>query len=106
LRAVDQGAALIRDAGVVGLTLDANGIAAVETAQGSIATRTVANAAGAWSAQIAKMAGIDLPVEPLRRMLVPTEPFDKVAHSAPMTIDMSTGFHFRPEGLGLLMAWN
>ncbi|HLK31688.1 MAG TPA: FAD-binding oxidoreductase, partial [Terriglobales bacterium] len=22
------------------------------------------------------------------------------------TIDMSTGFHFRPEGLGLLMAWN
>jgi len=23
-----------------------------------------------------------------------------------MTIDMSTGFHFRPEGRGLLMAWN
>jgi len=106
LRAVDQGATLIRDAEVTGLTLDAQGVASVETAQGSIATRTVVNAAGAWSAQIAKMAGIDLPVQPLRRMLVPTEPFDKVAHSAPMTIDMSTGFHFRPEGLGLLMAWN
>jgi sarcosine oxidase subunit beta len=39
-------------------------------------------------------------------MLVPTEPFDKIAHSAPMTIDMSTGFHFRPESLGLLLAWN
>ena len=26
--------------------------------------------------------------------------------NAPMTIDMSTGFHFRPEGLGFLMAWN
>jgi sarcosine oxidase subunit beta len=39
-------------------------------------------------------------------MLVPTEPFDKVAHTAPMTIDMSTGFHFRPEGRGLLLAWN
>jgi sarcosine oxidase subunit beta len=106
LRAVDQGATLIRDAEVTGLTLDAQGIASVETTQGSIATRTVVNAAGAWSAQIAKMADIDLPVQPLRRMLVPTEPFDKVAHSAPMTIDMSTGFHFRPEGLGLLMAWN
>ncbi len=23
-----------------------------------------------------------------------------------MVVDMSTGFHFRPEGLGLLMAWN
>jgi sarcosine oxidase subunit beta len=106
LRAVDQGATLIRDAEVVGLTLDAKGIVSVETALVSIATRTVVNAGGAWSAQIAKMAGVDLPVEPLRRMLVPTEPFDKVAHSAPMTVDMSTGFHFRPEGLGLLMAWN
>jgi len=106
LRAVDQGATLVRDAEVTGLLLDARGVSEVETTQGSVATRTVVNAAGAWSARIAKMAGIDLPVEPLRRMLVPTEPFDKVAHSAPMTIDMSSGFHFRPEGLGLLMAWN
>jgi sarcosine oxidase, subunit beta len=106
LRAVDQGATLIRDAQVTGLSLDAKGVASVETTQGSIATRTVVNAAGAWSAEIAKMAGVNLPVEPLRRMLVPTEPFDKVAHSAPMVVDMSTGFHFRPEGLGLLLAWN
>lgn len=106
LRAVDQGATLIRDAQVTGLVLDAKGVASVETTQGSIATRTVVNAAGAWSAEIAKMAGVDLPVEPLRRMLVPTEPFDKVAPSAPMVVDMSTGFHFRPEGLGLLLAWN
>jgi sarcosine oxidase, subunit beta len=105
LRATDAGAQLIRDAAVTGITMDAKGVASVETAQGSIATRTVVNAAGAWSAQIAKMVGLDLPVEPLRRMLVPTEPFDKIAHSAPMVIDMRTGFHFRPEGLGLLMAW-
>jgi sarcosine oxidase, subunit beta len=52
------------------------------------------------------LAGIQLPVEPLRRMLVPTEPFDRISHSSPMTVDMSTGFHFRPEGLGFLMAWN
>jgi sarcosine oxidase subunit beta len=106
LRAVDQGAELIRDAQVTGLSQDAKGIASVETTQGSVATRTVVNAAGAWSAAVAKMAGIDLPVEPLRRMLVPTEPFDKVAHSVPMVVDMSSGFHFRPEGLGLLLAWN
>ena len=105
LRAAEQGAELVRDATVTGVQLDPQGVAAVETNQGTVATRTVVNAAGAWSAQVAKMAGLDLPVEPLRRMLVPTEPFDKVSHAAPMTIDMSTGFHFRPEGLGLLMAW-
>src|SRR3984957_20428512 len=101
LRAVEHGATLIRDARVTGLSRDA-----VETTQGSLARRTIVNCAGAWSAEDAKMAGIELRFEPLRRMLVPTERFDKVAHSAPMVIDMSTGFHFRPEGLGLLMAWN
>ena len=105
LRALDQGAQLERDAEVIGIDQDAKGVSGVRTSQGTIATRTVVNCAGAWSAAIAKMAGFELPVEPLRRMLVPTEPFDKIAHSAPMVIDMSTGFHFRPEGLGLLMAW-
>jgi sarcosine oxidase, subunit beta len=55
---------------------------------------------------VAKIAGLDLPVVPLRRMLVPTEPFDQFPHSASMIIDMSTGFHFRPEALGFLLAWN
>jgi sarcosine oxidase, subunit beta len=91
---------------VAAIERDSKGVAAVETPQGRVTTRTVVNAAGAWSAQVAKLAGLDLPVEPLRRMLVPTEPFDKISHGAPMTIDMSTGFHFRPEGLGILMAWN
>src|SRR5258708_34520687 len=39
-------------------------------------------------------------------MLVPTDPFDQVPHSAPMIIDMSNGVHFRHEGRGFLLAWN
>jgi sarcosine oxidase subunit beta len=64
------------------------------------------NAAGAWAGKVASLAGVDLPVTPLRRMLVPTEPFDQVSHQSPMVVDMATGFHYRPEGLGLLLAWN
>ena len=45
-------------------------------------------------------------MEPLRRMLVPSEPFSEFPHSAPMVIDMTSGFHFRPEGRGFLLAWN
>ncbi|MGA3091835.1 MAG: FAD-dependent oxidoreductase [Terriglobales bacterium] len=78
----------------------------VATARGTVSTRTVVNCAGPWAAAIAKMVGIDLPVVPLRRMLVPTEPFDQFPHTAPMIVDMSTGFHFRPEGRGFLLAWN
>jgi sarcosine oxidase subunit beta len=104
--ASDQGAKLRKNTQVTGIQRDAQGIASVETTSGNISTRKVVNAAGPWAAEVAGMAGVDLPVEPLRRMLVPTEPFDQFPHTAPMIIDMSNGFHFRPEGLGFLLAWN
>jgi sarcosine oxidase subunit beta len=104
--AVDHGATLWKNALVTGISRDDERIQEVQTTRGPVSTRTVVNAAGAWAASLAKMVGIDLPVEPLRRMLVPTEPFDQFPHSAPMIIDMSNGFHFRPEALGFLLAWN
>src|SRR6266851_2174855 len=104
--ATEHGAHLWKNAAVTALLRDGQGIAGVETTRGTVATRLVVNCAGAWAAEIANMAGIELPVEPLRRMLVPTEPFDQFPHGAPMIIDMSNGFHFRPEGLGFLLAWN
>ena len=81
-------------------------ITGVQTSRGFISTRVVVNAAGPWAAEVARMAGADLPVEPLRRQLVPTEPFDQLPKRFPMVIDMSTGFHFRREGKGILLAWN
>jgi sarcosine oxidase, subunit beta len=104
--AADHGAKLWKNAEVTGVERDARGIASVQTSRGLVSTRKVVNAAGAWAKQVAKMASVDLPVDPLRRMLVPTEPFDQFPHSAPMIIDMSNGFHFRPEALGFLLAWN
>jgi sarcosine oxidase subunit beta len=104
--ASEQGAELWKNTEVTGIQHDDRGIPGIETSRGPVSTRKVVNCAGAWAASIAKMVGIDLPVEPLRRMLVPTEPFDQFPHTAPMIIDMSNGFHFRPEGLGFLLAWN
>jgi len=105
-RAGDHGAVLWKSTTVTGFSRDRAGIASVETTRGSVATRKVVNCAGAWAADVAKLAGIALPVQPLRRMLVPSEPFDEFPHSAPMIVDMSNGFHFRPEGRGFLLAWN
>jgi len=102
----EHGAELWCDAAVTGVKLTFGRITGVETTHGDVGTPVVINCAGAWAASVAKMAGIELPVEPLRRMLVPTEPFDRFPHTAPMIIDMSNGFHFRPESLGFLLAWN
>ena len=104
--AVEHGATLWKKTEVTGIGTDQQGTFRVETSRGPVSTRIVVNAAGAWAAQIAKFVGVDLPVEPLRRMLVPSEPFDAFPHTSPMVIDMSTGFHFRPEGRGFLLAWN
>jgi sarcosine oxidase subunit beta len=104
--AAEHGATLWKKTAVNGINIDQQGAFSVETSRGQVSTRTVVNAAGAWSAQIAKFVGINLPVEPLRRMLVPSEPFSDFPHPSPMVIDMSTGFHFRPEGRGFLLAWN
>jgi len=101
----DHGASLWKSASVTGIRRK-DGSFEIATTRETVSTRTVVNCAGAWAASIAEMVGIDLPVEPLRRMLVPTEPFDQFPHTAPMIIDMSTGFHFRPEGRGFLLAWN
>lgn len=104
--AVSRGVRVLRSAEVTAVGRDSRGVTGVETSGDFIASRTVVNAAGAWAGLVARLAGVDLPVEPLRRMLVPTEPFDKISHESPMVVDMATGFHFRPESLGLLLAWN
>ncbi len=104
--AADHGAALWKNTVVMAVTTDATGIASVETTRGQVSTRKLVNCAGPWASEVAELAGVDLPVEPLRRMLVPSEPFDEFPHTAPMIIDMSNGFHFRPEARGFLLAWN
>ena len=103
--ASEHGATLWKNATVTGISKMGNAFE-ITTTRDSISAASVVNCAGAWSAGIATMLGIDLPVQPLRRMLVPTEPFDAFPHTAPMIIDMSTGFHFRPESRGFLLAWN
>jgi sarcosine oxidase, subunit beta len=104
--ACDHGAGLWKSTVVAGIQRDAQGVSGVETSRGSVSTRMLVNCAGAWAASVGQMVSVDLPVQPLRRMLVPTEPFDQFPHTAPMIIDMSNGFHFRPEALGFLLAWN
>ena len=107
LNAREKGARLWLDTTVTAIERDrSNRITSVDTTRGTVSTNVVVNAAGAWAKQVANMAGTELPVEPLRRQLVPTEPFDQLPQRFPMVIDMSTGFHFRREGKGILLAWN
>lgn len=94
-----------RDVEVVGLRRSARGITEVETSRGGIAVEAVVNAAGAWAAQVAAMAGVALPVTPLRRQIVPTAPTNVLPAGMPMTIWAGDGFHLRVRGGRVLLLW-
>ena len=98
-----HGVRIVTSCPATGLLLDDGAIAGVETARGTVRTSTVVCAAGAWSKEVGGWAGVDLPVEPLRREIALTEPVPGLDPATPFTIDFSSSFYFHREGPGLLM---
>ncbi len=117
-RAAQQaGVEVYRDTEVQALEVRGGRIAAVRTSRGRIETRTVVNAAGAWAGLVGSMAGIDIPVRPLRRHIFIAQPpgtdgwvragdggaIERVApDTRVMVIDFDTSFYFHREGANVL----
>lgn len=71
--AVARGAKFVTEARVEALRVDKGRVVAIESTRGEFACGALVNAAGAWSAHIARLAGIDIPIEPVRGQIVCTE---------------------------------
>ena len=97
-----HGAVIRTGAGVTGIRTAAGRVTGVVTDDGVVKTDTVVCTAGAWSREVAAMAGVELPVTPVLRPVWYTEPVPDLPPELPMTVDFSTGFYFHPEGPGLL----
>ena len=67
-----------------------------------IATPVVVNAAGPWSAPLAALAGVEIPVTPIRRQWLTTTPLPEVPAHFPFIIDFARSLYFHREGEGLL----
>ncbi|MEU1503176.1 FAD-binding oxidoreductase [Streptomyces sp. NPDC005732] len=98
-----HGATLLRHCEVTGIETRGDTVTGVVTTGGRIATGTVVCAAGAWSRRVGAMAGVDLPVQPLRRQIAVTGPVPGLPPGLPMTIDFTTSLYFHAEGPGLLV---
>ncbi len=97
------GAVLRPHCAVTGIEVVDGEVRGVRTSAGTVATRTVVVAAGAWSAGVAASAGVDLPVVPLRRQVLLTGPVEGLPEHLPFTIDFSSSFYSHREGRGLLL---
>jgi sarcosine oxidase subunit beta len=73
----------------------------VETPKGIFEADYLVNAAGSWAGEVAKRAGLAVPVYPLRRMIYMTAP-TATQHTYPLTIDLTSGFYLRSEGMRIL----
>jgi sarcosine oxidase subunit beta len=100
---------------VTGIRTSGGRVTAVETGAGVISTGTVVNAAGPWAASVGRMAGVTIPIEPLRRHIFVAEPpahggwAHGGANGGPagppdrvLVIDFSSSFYFHHEGALLL----
>jgi sarcosine oxidase, subunit beta len=96
------GAKLMTEVSVTDIQVTGGQIKGVVTDQGAIATPVVVNAAGPWVGQVGKMAGVDIPVVPLRRQIVVTGPMPELPPDFPFVIEFERSLYFHPEGEGLL----
>jgi glycine cleavage system aminomethyltransferase T/glycine/D-amino acid oxidase-like deaminating enzyme len=88
---------------VTGLDVRSGRVVAVRTDRGTIAAEHVVIAAGAASGVVARMAGVAVPIVPMRHQYVVTEPLDPPVGEVPTVRDPDHIVYFRPEAGGLLV---
>jgi glycine/D-amino acid oxidase-like deaminating enzyme len=83
---------------VVDIEVAGQNVTAVRLASGEvISAGTLVNAAGPRAVLIARMAGLDIPVEPRPRYTFVFDAADPPGQAVPLTVDPS-GVHFRTDG--------
>jgi sarcosine oxidase subunit beta len=96
------GARCFSDVTVEGICVEAGKVTGVHTTLGDVSAPTVVNAAGPWAGVVSQMAGVPIPLVPLRRQWLTTTPLSDLPTDFPFVIDFERSLYFHPEGEGLL----
>lgn len=101
-KASAQGVVYIQDT-VTDLNVDHGQMTGLSTAAGAVyATSIVVNCAGAWCSDLAKRAGVDLPVKPVKRQCFCVDTAVKPDGPLPLTV-LPSGLYFRTETGGMVL---
>jgi sarcosine oxidase subunit beta len=101
-RARQLGATVLSEARVSGVEVDGGRVRAIVANGQRIACEHVINAAGPWAGQLGEMAGVGIPITPVRRQMVTTTPLPELPADFPFVIDFAQSLYFHREGEGLL----
>ncbi len=101
-KARSLGAVYIQD-NAVRINKTGQRVTGVELAiQGKLTSEHVINCAGAWAADVARTAGIELPVVPVKRQVFALDTALKPQKPLPLTV-LPSGLYFRSETGGLIL---
>jgi sarcosine dehydrogenase len=98
-----HGAKFHEGVSVTGFEMNGDRITAVKTNQGDIACEKVVNCAGMWARQIGAMAGINVPLQPVKHQYIITDKIDGLSADAPTLRDPDRRTYFKEEVGGLVM---
>src|SRR5438105_5029140 len=98
-----HGARIREGVAVESIEVGGGRVTGVRSSAGEVSTRVVFICAGAWSPQVGRSAGVEIPVLPYRRHILVTDTFPGVSRTNPMTVDFATSLYFHPEGDGVLV---
>ncbi|PWK68497.1 FAD-dependent oxidoreductase [Aminobacter sp. AP02] len=98
-----HGAKLFENVRVTGFEMKDGRIQKVKTDQGDIACDKVVNCAGQWARQVGAMAGINVPLQPVKHQYIITEKVPGLSTDAPTIRDPDRRTYFKEEVGGLVM---
>jgi 4-methylaminobutanoate oxidase (formaldehyde-forming) len=98
-----HGAKIVEGVTVTGFRMDGRRITHVETSQGDIACDKVVNCGGMWARQLGAMAGVAVPLHPVKHQYIITEKIDGLSPDAPTLRDPDRRTYFKEEVGGLVM---
>ena len=96
------GASALNNVEVTGVQTQSGRVTGVETTAGVIQTGLVVNAAGPWAGAFGALAGVEIPITPVRRQWLTTAPLPGIPDDFPFVIDFARSLYFHREGQGLL----
>lgn len=97
-----SGARFFVETEATGFEIEGGRLRAVHTNRGRVEAARAVIAAGPYSGKVAALAGLEVPLAPLRRHRAGIKSHPLIPKDAPMTVSLDTGAHWRPEGPG---AW-
>ncbi|MHA7971656.1 GcvT family protein [Rhizobium sp. CAU 1783] len=98
-----HGAKIVENVRVTGFEMKDGRILKVKTTLGDIACEKVVNCAGQWARQVGDMAGINVPLQPVKHQYIITEKIDGLSTDAPTIRDPDRRTYFKEEVGGLVM---